>query len=153
MSRPAHRQGTHRKGRAEQKAVSAYDLWMGGATYTEIAEQMECSVSTAHDRVHRGKAMLRGDVTDKRDRLGADLAEIMAEMKRQALRHEIPHPEEEGETMLVNGDVDAANSFKGLSERFSKLYGLDAPIKTDVTSDGQAVTVVFNQALTPKPQE
>lgn len=141
MSRPAHRQGTHRKGRAEQNAVSAYDLWMGGAKYTEIAEQMGCSVSTAHDRVERGKGILRGDVADKRDRIAAQILEVMGEMQKQALLHEIPHPEVKGAKITVPGDYNAANSFKGLSERFSKLYGLDMPVKTDITSDGDKITI------------
>lgn len=143
MTRPAHRQGTHRKGRAEQKAVSAYDLWMGGATYTEISEQMECSVSTAHDRVHRGKAMLRGDVTDKRDRIANEHLNDMTALEQIATDLDVE----------TKDRIAAYNARRGHAERFSKLYGLDAPVKTDVTSDGEAVTVVFNQALTPKPQE
>ena len=153
MTRPTHRQGPRRKGMAEQRAVDAYELWMEGATYDEIAATMECSKSTAHDRVHRGKGLLRGDVADKRDRIAAQIVEVMGEMQKQALPHEIPHPEVEGAKVKVPGDYNAANSFKGLSERFSKLYGLDMPVKTDITSDGEAVTVVFSQALTPKPQE
>lgn len=131
MSRPAHRQGTHRKGRAEQKAVSAYELWMGGATYTEIAEQMECSVSTAHDRVHRGKAMLRGDVTDKRDRIANEHLNDMTALEQIATDLETE----------TKDRIAAYNARRGHAERFSKLYGLDAPVKTDVTSDGEKVTI------------
>lgn len=131
MTRPAHRQGTHRKGRAEQKAVSAYDLWMGGATYTEIAEQMECSVSTAHDRVHRGKAMLRGDVTDKRDRIANEHLNDMTALEQIATDLEVE----------TKDRIAAYNARRGHAERFAKLYGLDAPVKTDVTSDGEKITI------------
>ena len=131
MSRPAHRQGTHRKGRAEQKAVSAYDLWMGGATYTEIAEQMECSVSTAHDRVHRGKAMLRGDVTDKRDRIANEHLNDMTALEQIATDLEVE----------TKDRIAAYNARRGHAERFAKLYGLDEAVKTDLTSDGEKITI------------
>lgn len=153
MTRPAHRQGPRRKGMAEQRAVDAYELWMEGATYDEIAATMECSKSTAHDRVTRGKGLLRGDVADKRDRIAMQIVEVMGEMQKQALPHEIPHPEVEGAKVTVPGDYNAANSFKGLSERFSKLYGLDSVVKAEVEHSGIQNIVLDPRVLGMKPQE
>lgn len=143
MTRPAHRQGPRRKGMAEQRAVDAYELWMEGATYDEIAARMECSKSTAHDRVHRGNALLRGDVADKRDRIAMEHLNDMTALGRIA----------SGDVAEIKDKIAAYSARRGHAERFAKLYGLDEAVKTDITSDGEAVTVVFSQALTPKPQE
>lgn len=128
---------------AEQRAVDAYELWMEGATYDEIAATMECSKSTAHDRVHRGNALLRGDVADKRDRIAMEHLNDMTALGRIA----------SGDVAEIKDKIAAYSARRGHAERFAKLYGLDEAVKTDITSDGEAVTVVFSQALTPKPQE
>lgn len=69
MSRPAHRQGIHRKARNEANSVDAYERYIEGATYAEIARELGIDRATARARVHRGTALLRGDVEDKRDRI------------------------------------------------------------------------------------
>ena len=143
MTRPAHRQGVHRKARAEQRAVDAYSRWMEGATYAEIGRELDCDRKVARDRVLRGIALLRGEVEDKRDRIGHEHLNDMVALEQIATSNEVE----------VKDRIAAYNSRRGHAERLAKLYGLEAPIKTDVTSDGQAVTVVFNPSLTPKPQQ
>lgn len=143
MTRPAHRQGVHRKARAEQRAVDAYSRWMEGATYAEIGRELDCDRKVARDRVLRGIALLRGEVEDKRDRIGHEHLNDMVALEQIATSDEVE----------VKDRIAAYNSRRGHAERLAKLYGLEAPIKTDVTSDGQAVTVVFNPSLTPKPQQ
>lgn len=143
MTRPAHRQGVHRKARNEQNAVTAYDLWIDGANYAEISRQLDCDPSTARDRVLRATTMLRGDVTDKRDRVTNEHFEDAVALGKIAA----------SDMVEVKDRVAAYNARRGHLERIAKLNGLDEPIKTDVTSDGQAVTVVFNPSLTPKPQQ
>jgi len=116
---------------------------MEGATYAEIGRELDCDRKVARDRVLRGIALLRGEVEDKRDRIGHEHLNDMVALEQIATSNEVE----------VKDRIAAYNSRRGHAERLAKLYGLEAPIKTDVTSDGQAVTVVFNPSLTPKPQQ
>ena len=131
MERPAHRQGIHRKARAEQRAVDAYERWMEGATYAEIGRELGCDRKVARDRVLRGIALLRGEVEDKRDRIGNEHLNDMVALEQIANSDEVE----------VKDRIAAYNARKGHAERIAKLYGLDAPVKTDVTSDGEKVTI------------
>lgn len=142
MTRPSN-QGVHRQGRHDENAVHAYDLWLGGMTYAEIGRETNCDRKVARDRVLRGIALLRGEVEDKRDRIGNEHLKDMTALEVIATSDEVE----------IKDRIAAYNARKGHAERIAKLYGLEAPIKTDVTSDGQAVTVVFNPSLTPKPQQ
>ena len=142
MPRPSN-QGVHRQGRNDENAVNAYDLWLGGMTYAEIGRETNCDRKVARDRVLRAVALLRGEVEDKRDRIGNEHLKDMTALEQIATSGEVE----------VKDRIAAYNARRGHAERIAKLYGLDAPVKTDVTSDGQAVTVVFNPSLTPKPQQ
>ena len=142
MPRPSN-QGVHRQGRHDENAVHAYDLWLGGMTYAEIGRETNCDRKVARDRVLRAVALLRGEVEDKRDRIGNEHLKDMTALEQIATSGEVE----------VKDRIAAYNARRGHAERIAKLYGLDAPVKTDVTSDGQAVTVVFNPSLTPKPQQ
>ena len=142
MPRPSN-QGVHRQGRHDEAAVHAYDLWLGGMTYAEIGRETNCDRKVARDRVLRAVALLRGEVEDKRDRIGNEHLKDMTAL-------EVIATSDEAE---IKDRIAAYNARKGHAERIAKLYGLEAPIKTDVTSDGQALTVVFNPSLTPKPQQ
>ena len=142
MPRPSN-QGVHRQGRNDENAVHAYDLWLGGMTYAEIGRETNCDRKVARDRVLRGIALLRGEVEDKRDRIGHEHLNDMVALEQIATSAEVE----------VKDRIAAYNARRGHAERLAKLFGLDAPVKTDVTTDGQAVTVVFNPSLTPKPQQ
>lgn len=131
MERPAHRQGIHRKARAEQRAVDAYERWMEGATYAEIGRELGCDRKVARDRVLRGIALLRGEVEDKRDRIGNEHLNDMVALEVIATSGEVE----------TKDRIAAYNARKGHAERIAKLFGLDAPVKTDVTSDGEKVTI------------
>lgn len=111
--------------------MDAYELWMEGATYEEIATRMGCSKSTAHDRVHRGNALLRGDVADKRDRIAMEHLNDMTALEQIASGYETE----------IKDKIAAYSSRRGHAERFAKLYGLDEAVKTDLTSDGDKVTI------------
>ena len=87
MTRPAHRQGVHRKARAEQRAVDAYSRWMEGATYAEIGRELDCDRKVARDRVLRGIALLRGEVEDKRDRIGHEHLNDMVALEPVSYTH------------------------------------------------------------------
>ena len=130
MPRPSN-QGVHRQGRHDENAVHAYDLWLGGMTYAEIGRETNCDRKVARDRVLRGIALLRGEVEDKRDRIGNEHLNDMAALEQIATSDEVE----------VKDRIAAYNSRRGHAERIAKLYGLDAPVKTDVTSDGEKVTI------------
>lgn len=131
MTRPAHRQGLHRKARNEQNSVAAYDLWIGGMSYADIAREVGCDKTTARDRVLRGRAMLNGDVEDKRDRVANEHFNDMEALRSLAESTEVE----------TKDRIAAYNGRRGHAERLAKLYGLDAPVKTDVTSDGDKITI------------
>lgn len=130
MTRPSN-QGVHRQGRNDENAVHAYDLWLGGMTYAEIGRETNCDRKVARDRVLRAVALLRGEVEDKRDRIGNEHLKDMTALEQIATSDEVE----------VKDRIAAYNARKGHAERIAKLYGLDAPVKTDVTSDGEKVTI------------
>ena len=137
MPRPSN-QGVHRQGRHDENAVHAYDLWLGGMTYAEIGRETNCDRKVARDRVLRGIALLRGEVEDKRDRIGNEHLNDMVALEQIATSGEVE----------VKDRIAAYNARKGHAERIAKLYGLDAPVKTDVTSDGEKVTIQVVQDWT-----
>ena len=130
MPRPSN-QGVHRQGRNDENAVHAYDLWLGGMTYAEIGRETNCDRKVARDRVLRGIALLRGEVEDKRDRIGNEHLNDMVALEQIATSGEVE----------VKDRIAAYNARRGHAERIAKLYGLDAPVKTDVTTDGEKVTI------------
>ena len=130
MPRPSN-QGVHRQGRNDENAVHAYDLWLGGMTYAEIGRETNCDRKVARDRVLRAVTLLRGEVEDKRDRIGNEHLKDMTALEVIATSNDVE----------VKDRIAAYNARKGHAERIAKLYGLDAPVKTDVTSDGEKVTI------------
>lgn len=130
MPRPSN-QGVHRQGRNDENAVHAYDLWLGGMTYAEIGRETNCDRKVARDRVLRAVALLRGEVEDKRDRIGNEHLKDMTALEVIATSDEVE----------VKDRIAAYNARRGHAERIAKLFGLEAPIKTDVTSDGEKVTI------------
>ena len=130
MPRPSN-QGVHRQGRNDENAVHAYDLWLGGMTYAEIGRETNCDRKVARDRVLRAVTLLRGEVEDKRDRVANEHLNDMAALEQIATSDEVE----------VKDRIAAYNSRRGHAERIAKLYGLDAPVKTDVTTDGEKVTI------------
>ena len=130
MTRPSN-QGVHRQGRNDENAVHAYDLWLGGMAYAEIGRETNCDRKVARDRVLRAVALLRGEVEDKRDRIGNEHLKDMTALEVIATSNDVE----------VKDRIAAYNARKGHAERIAKLYGLDAPVKTDVTSDGEKVTI------------
>lgn len=138
MTRPSN-QGVHRQGRHDENAVHAYDLWLGGMTYAEIGRETNCDRKVARDRVLRAVALLRGEVEDKRDRIGNEHLKDMTALEGIATSDEVE----------VKDRIAAYNARRGHAERIAKLYGLDAPVKTDVTSDGEKVTIIMNPDRLP----
>ena len=130
MTRPSN-QGVHRQGRHDENAVHAYDLWLGGMTYAEIGRETNCDRKVARDRVLRAVALLRGEVEDKRDRIGNEHLKDMTALEVIATSGEVE----------IKDRIAAYNARRGHAERIAKLFGLDAPVKTDVTSDGEKVTI------------
>jgi len=104
---------------------------MEGATYAEIGRELDCDRKVARDRVLRGIALLRGEVEDKRDRIGHEHLNDMVALEVIATSDEVE----------IKDRIAAYNARRGHAERIAKLYGLDAPVKTDVTSDGEKVTI------------
>ena len=138
MTRPSN-QGVHRQGRHDENAVHAYDLWLGGMTYAEIGRETNCDRKVARDRVLRAVTLLRGEVEDKRDRIANEHLNDMVALEQIATSAEVE----------VKDRIAAYNARRGHAERIAKLFGLEAPIKTDVTSDGEKVTIIMNPDRLP----
>lgn len=138
MPRPSN-QGVHRQGRNDENAVHAYDLWLSGMTYAEIGRETNCDRKVARDRVLRAVALLRGEVEDKRDRVANEHLNDMAALEQIATSGKVE----------TKDRIAAYNARRGHAERIAKLYGLEAPIKTDVTTDGEKVTIIMNPDRLP----
>lgn len=138
MPRPSN-QGVHRQGRHDENAVHAYDLWLGGMTYAEIGRETNCDRKVARDRVLRAVTLLRGEVEERRDRIGNEHLKDMVALEQIATSDEVE----------VKDRIAAYNSRRGHAERLAKLFGLDAPVKTDVTTDGEKVTIIMNPDRLP----
>ncbi len=59
--------------------------------------------------------------------------------------------------LVASGDpeqiVKAAPALTRVLERVSKLNGLDAPVRSEVSGDGTVLQVVFDAGLAPKPPD
>ena len=125
MPRPSN-QGVHRQGRNDEAAVHAYDLWLSGMTYAEIGRETNCDRKVARDRVLRGIALLRGEVEDKRDRIGNEHLKDMTALEVIATSGEVE----------TKDRIAAYNARRGHAERIAKLFGLDSVVKAEVEHSG-----------------
>ena len=112
---------------AREREQKAFELKKSGATYAQIGEQLGCSKQSAHAMVGRVLLELRG------------LVEVDA---RDVLRLEV----ERLDAMLLAlwprasaGNEGAIDRVLKIGERRSRLLGLDAPTKVDVTTHEEAL--------------
>ncbi len=114
------------KARVIKAQAQALDLRRSGLGYAEIAETMGCSVSTAHGYIKRAmesaRLQVEADVIDMRaeeiSRLDGMLRGLWAKAKK--------------------GNVGAIDRVLKISERRSKLLGLDMPTKVALGGDNDA---------------
>ena len=125
---------------AAERDAKALELRKDGLTYTQIAERLGMSRSTAHKYVTRGLHRTRQEPADELRRLEAERlnqlwAEAMAVLRR---RHVVVQSgkvvkDDDGQPIPDDGPVlQATTTLLRVMERRARLLGLDAPAKHEV---------------------
>jgi hypothetical protein len=125
---------------AAERDAKALELRKDGLTYTQIAERLGISRSTAHKHVTRGLHRTRQEPADELRRLEAERlnqlwAEAMAVLRR---RHVMVQSGkivkgDDGQPITDDGPVlQATATLLRVMERRARLLGLDAPAKHEV---------------------
>lgn len=111
----------------EERRLAAYRDWLGGMSYRAVAKKHGYTDHAAAIRaIRRARQTFIDDTAEAREQATERILPALMRMRQVALEE---------------GDPAAANAYKGLEERLAKLLGLDAPVKTDVTSDGQGLVI------------
>ncbi len=125
----------------QDRHIAAAELRKQGLPFGEIARQVGyANASGAYKAVQSVKDSGRRDA-------GEELITREADTLEEAMTHV--------RIVMLGADdgdlvVKAAHAIARLSESRRKLFGLDAPTRTDITGDGQVLQVVFDAGLAPK---
>jgi len=119
-----------RKATATERKAQALSRRIGGFTFQQIADEMHVTRQAAY-------ALVKSALAE----LNEKIAEDAAELRRLEL--------ERLDTMrsavwggVLKGDLQSIDRALKISARLSALAGLDAPTKSDVTSNGNAITKI-----------
>jgi DNA-binding Lrp family transcriptional regulator len=122
-----------------QAEAEALNLKLAGLPYREIAKQQNCSVSTAHDRVQRALAsIVPADKVDElrkveNERLNAAVLACVQIIAGQQTIHI------DGRDVVMPYSADerlaAVGRLTKISERLSKLNGLDIPVVQKIEAE------------------
>ncbi len=112
---------------AERRSL-ALDHRKAGLSYRAIGKKLNISYVQARRDIEAELAILAKQRTDKTEAL-RQLELERLDMLTNGL-----------EPMAKVGNPGAVNSFLRVMERRAKLLGLDAPVKTDLTSNGETLT-------------
>jgi hypothetical protein len=118
-----------RKMTTAERRKQAVSLRMGGRTFADIGEALGISKQAAHNLV----VTALKEITDKT----AEDAETLRRLELERLdfmRNAIWGA-------VIKGDVMAIDRALRISKRMAELLGLDAPTKTDVTSNGETLNI------------
>lgn len=113
--------------RAALNRLKAMELRRAGATYEEIGKVIGVSPSRACRYVHAVLAQLAASAMDEAE----ELRRIEEDRLDRLFRALWP--------LALDGDVKASLAILKLMERRARLRGLDAPTRSDVTSEGAPV--------------
>lgn len=127
MPRSYNPRNTRKYASDEERRIKAHADWLAGMSYRAVAEKYEYS---DHSSAMRAIALVRkahqDGVEEARDQAVERIMGPLMVMRQLAL----------------DGDPQAAGQHKAYEERLAKMWGLDMPIKTDVTSDGRPIIMV-----------
>jgi hypothetical protein len=116
---------------ARERSRRAYELRVAGASFDRIADTLDfADESGARKAVAAFVERLERETVDQARYLELDRLDRMLIAITEQIR---------------KGHLGAIDRALKIMERRSKLLGLDAPTKTDVTSGGQPISVTFNQ--------
>ena len=112
----------------------AIDLRRAGLSFTQIAEKVGISRSSAHQLVQQGMEDARRQIAASVDELRAEelsrLDGMLAKLYPRAAR----------------GDVQAADRVLKIGERRARLLGLDAPMRTALQGGGDDAPPIVSEA-------
>jgi hypothetical protein len=108
----------------QEKRARALDLRRRGLTYRDVAKQLGCALSIAHEYVHEAIAAIPREAAE--DVRALELAKLDASERR--LARAAQKAEHAGEFGVV---ATVTNALTKIAERRSKLLGLDAPEKIE----------------------
>lgn len=141
-------QGPHRTLRRTHDKLEAYRVWLslpeGKQRFTKVAEELDIDPRTAENRVKAAQAMFTESVDLMSQRLFLDSVDVNEAMRAKAIGGVNEHTGE-----YEAPDPTAANAYYKGNEQTRKLFGLDKPVRTDVTSDGEKVTIIMNPDRLP----
>ena len=113
-----------------KRQETALDLRISGLSYRAIGSKL----SVSHETV-------RQDVEEELERLASlrvEKTDVLRELELQRLDKII----ESLDSWVSSGNVGAVNAWLKASERRAKLLGLDAPVKQDITSNGETIPII-----------
>ena len=130
---------------ALQRRRTALQMRLAGADVAEIAQ----TLGVSNGRVSQ---LIEEAMCDLKAASGID-----AEQYREIVRRSIFKSLAVLEKFLVSSDPDTAmaatDRINRQNERLSRLEGLDAPAKTDVTSGGEKLDIVLNWRTLEKAED
>lgn len=122
------------RARKLKKQGQAIDLRRSGLSFTQIAEKVGISRSSAHQLVQQGMEDARRQIAASVDELRAEelsrLDGMLAKLYPRAAR----------------GDVQAADRVLKIGERRARLLGLDAPMRTALQGGGDDAPPIVSEA-------
>jgi len=122
-----------RKTTATERKAQALSRRIGGFTFQQIADEMHITRQSAHALVKSALAELNEKIAESATELRRLELERLDTMRRAVW----------GE--VLKGDLQSIDRALKISARLSALAGLDAPVKTDMTSGGKALTFVISK--------
>lgn len=136
---PYPHQGNNNSAQAAEESRAAYQLRLTGATYRDIAARLGLGLATVHARIETHiaeqvnplAAELRQLELDRLDALSLKAYEVL-ESDHVVVQHGKIVRDEQGQPVKDHGPVLAAiDRLVRISERRSRLLGLDSPVKVD----------------------
>lgn len=115
---PKRSAGLGRNELQRARRVEAMSLRLAGFSYDQIAERMEVTSSTAHRWVH--DALRRAENRNARELRTIENARL--DRAQAAIWSKV-----------ISGDLQAINTFLRISERRSKMNGIDAPTQLEMS--------------------
>lgn len=133
-------QGPHRTLKRNHDKLEAYRVWLslpaGENKFTDVAKELGIDRRTAENRVKAAQAMFGESIDLMAQRLFLDSVDVNEAMRAKAIGGVNEHTGE-----YEAPDPTAANAYYKGNEQTRKLFGLDKPVRTDVTTDGEKITI------------
>lgn len=113
---------------AAERERRAVQMRIAGADYQSIADALGMVKSGAYKAVKRALDRTRQETAESSE----ELRIVEAHRLERLIMAAMPQ--------AINGEVQSIEVVRKLSESLRRLHGLDAPEKTDITSNGQTLT-------------